>query len=289
MAGVVKLGLLALALVFASSATHAPPVPVSKAQLAPNRIVSVNLCADEMVLHLADRGQIAGLSRNAADPSLSAAAAKARGLNIMRDSAEALLVTDPDIIVAIPKGRSDALAMLGVRNYRLVTAPSAETYPEIVEQLRQVGTAVGHPARADALIADMDARLAALPRNPGRGKVAAYYQRRGFMTGTGTLIDELMERLGLVNLAGKLGKPALSQLTLEEMVAARPDYLIMESATAQVTDQGTEMLHHPALRDIPKLWIPQSWTVCGSPEYVFAAESLAEQIETIERAKGAQL
>lgn len=275
-----KFGLLASAAVFASSATQSPTVLAVEA--IPKRIVSVNLCADELVLHLADRGQIAGLSRNAADPSLSAAAAKARGLNIMRDSAETLLVTEPDMIVAIPKRRSKALTALGTENYRLVGAPSAETYPEIVTQLREIGAAVGHPARAEALIAHMDARLAALPRNPGRGKVAAYYQRRGFMTGTGTLIDELMGRLGLVNLAGKLGKPALSTLTIEEMVAARPDYLIMESATARVTDQGTEMLHHPALRDIPKLWIPQAWTVCGSPEYVLAAESLVRQMAAIE-------
>jgi iron complex transport system substrate-binding protein len=266
-----------------------PILLVSAALLAaspispPRRIVSVNLCGDQMVLHTADRAQIAGLSRNAADASLSAAAAKAKGLNIMRDSAETLLITEPDMIVAIPASRSSALATLGTRNFRMVSAPSAETYPAIVAQLRQVAGEVGHPDRAEALIRNMDARLAALPRNPGRGRVAAYYQRRGFMTGTGTLIDELMGRLGLVNLAGKLGKPPLSQLSLEEMVAARPDYLILESATANVTDQGTEMLHHPALRNIPKLWIPQAWTVCGSPEYVLAAESLARQIAAIDR------
>src|SRR3546814_19390119 len=76
----------------------------------------------------------------------------------------------------------------------------------------------------------MDGELAGLPK-PGKGRVAAYYQRRGYMTGTGTLIDELMTRLGLVNLAGQLGKPPLSQLSLEEMVAAEPDFLIVESAT----------------------------------------------------------
>ena len=275
--------LLAAAAAFATSAV--PPPPAGDAAVpgvAPRRIVSVNLCADQMVLDLADRAQIAGLSRNADDPSLSAAAGRARGLNIMRDSAEALLVADPDMIVAIPKKRSGALGMLGAQDFSVVDAPSAETYPAIVDQLRHVGSAVGHPARAEALIRAMDARLAALPRAPGRGRVAAYYQRRGFMTGTGTLIDDLMGRLGLVNLAARLGKPPLSQITLEEMVAAKPDLLILESATADITDQGTEMLHHPALRDIPKLWIPQAWTVCGSPEYVLAAESLTRQIARLD-------
>jgi iron complex transport system substrate-binding protein len=67
-------------------------------------------------------------------------------------------------------------------------------------------------------------------------------------------------------------------MSIEEMVAARPDYLIVESATDRVTDQGTEMLHHPALRGIPRLSIPQAWTVCGGPAYVTAARSLSQQL-----------
>lgn len=242
---------------------------------APRRVVSVDLCADQLVLNLADRGQIAGLSRNAADPALSAAAARARGLPILRDSAEALLVADPDMIVAVPawNGRG----RVGQAR-RVVGIPDAQSYPAIVAQLRTAGAALGRRERAEALIGRMNARLAALPANPGRGKVAAYVQRRGYLTGTGTLIDDLLGRLGLVNLAARLGKPVLAQLSVEEIVAARPDYLIYESATAVVSDQGTEMLHHPALRDIPKLWIPQSWTVCGGPEYVLAAESLTRQL-----------
>jgi iron complex transport system substrate-binding protein len=87
-----------------------------------------------------------------------------------------------------------------------------------------------------------------------------------------------MTRVGLVNLATRLGKPSLSQLSLEEMAAAHPDYLIVESASDRVVDQGTEMLHHPAIKDIPRLRIPQAWTVCGGPAYVLAAQSLARQI-----------
>jgi iron complex transport system substrate-binding protein len=62
------------------------------------------------------------------------------------------------------------------------------------------------------------------------------------------------------------------------MVAARPDYLIVESATDDVRDQGTEMLHHPALRSIPRISLPEAWTVCGGPAYVRAAQAIARQL-----------
>src|SRR3546814_4101170 len=85
---------------------------------------------------------------------------------------------------------------------------------------------------------------------PGRGRVAAYYQRRGYLTGAGTLWDGIMARAGLVNLATTLHRPPLSHLAVEEMIAAHPDFLVMDSATRTVSDRGTEMLHHRALERI---------------------------------------
>jgi iron complex transport system substrate-binding protein len=255
----------------------AAPGPAAKAPTVPQRIVSINLCADQLVLALADRGQIAGLTKNATDAEMSGEAAKARGIPQLSNSAEQILAIEPDLIVGMPASRSAALTALPEADYPLLDLETADRLDQIYASIHQTATAVGHPARGEALVARMQGELAGLPK-PGRGRVAAYYQRRGYMTGTGTLIDELMGRVGLVNLAGRLGKPPLSQLSLEEMVAARPDFLIVESATDTVTDQGSEMLHHPALKDIPRISVPQAWTVCGSPAYTQAARSIVSQI-----------
>jgi iron complex transport system substrate-binding protein len=257
------------------------PATPAKTPAVPQRIVSINLCADQLVLALADRGQIAGLTKNATDREMSGEAGKALGIPLLSNSAEQILAIEPDLVVGMPASRSAALAALPEQTYPLLDLETANTIDEIYTSIRETAAAVGHPARGDALIARMQGELAGLPK-PGKGRVAAYYQRRGYMTGTGTLIDELMTRVGLVNLAGKLGKPPLSQLSLEEMVAAEPDFLIVESATDKVTDQGSKMLHHPALKDIPRISIPQAWTVCGSPAYTQAARSMAAQIARID-------
>ncbi|MBQ1498385.1 MAG: ABC transporter substrate-binding protein [Sphingomonas sp.] len=272
-AKLLALPLLALggAALWAGAPASAPPAG------KPKRIVSINLCADQLVLALADRGQIAGVTRNATDAEMSGEAAKARGLPVLKNSAEQILAIDPDLIIGMPASRSAPMRALRGHSYHLLDLETANTVDEIYTSIRQTAVAVGHPERGEALVARMAGQLAGIGR-PGGGKVAAYYQRRGFMTGTGTLIDDLMRRMGLVNLAAKLGKPPLSQLSIEEMVAARPDYLIVESATDKVADQGTEMLHHPALAGIPRISIPQAWTVCGSPAYVDAARGMARQL-----------
>jgi iron complex transport system substrate-binding protein len=248
----------------------------------PKRIVSLNLCADQYLLALADPEQITALTRFARDPDMSAGAKSVGTIAMTRGSAEDVLALKPDLIVATPGRRSGTRAALAKQNYPTLELSSAESYDDIVAQIRDVAAAVGHPHRGEAMIRRMNAELAALPRLHS-GAVAAYYQRRGYMTGTGTLIDDLMKRVGLANLAGKLGKPALSQLTLEQLIAAQPDYLIVASAADRVRDQGTEMLNHPALKNIPRIRLPQAWTVCGGPAYVQAARSLAEQIARLQR------
>jgi iron complex transport system substrate-binding protein len=254
----------------------------------PQRIVSLNLCADQYLLALADPGQIVALTRFARDPQMSAAAGRAARVPVSRGSAEDVLALRPDLLIATPGRRRATMALLKGRNIATLDLPSAESYGDIVAQVRKVAAAVGHPDRGEALIRRMDAGLAALPRAPGGGRVAAYYQRRGFLTGTGTLVDDLMHRVGLVNLAARLGRGTLSRLPLEQMALARPDVLIVESATDRIEDQGTEMLHHPVLARIPRLSLPQSWTVCGGPAYVSAADSLSRQLMSGTVAKAAQ-
>ncbi len=243
----------------------------------PHRIVSLNLCADQYLIALADPGQITALTRFSRDPAMSAAADAAQRLPQTKGNAEDVVALDPDLVIASPGRRSATMSALARQHYPTLELKSAKSYADIVAQVREVAAAVGHPERGEALIRRMDAELATLPRRHKRG-VAAYYQRRGFLTGTGTLIDDLMKRVGLANLAGKIGKPVLSRLTIEQLIVARPDYLLVETATDHVTDQGTEMLHHPALAGIPRLKLPQAWTVCGGPAYVRAAQSLSQQL-----------
>jgi iron complex transport system substrate-binding protein len=259
----------------AGTAASAPARTQARVQVQrPQRIVSLNLCADQLLLALADREQIAGLTRFAGDPQMSAAAAQSRGVRIMRGSAEELVALKPDLVVGMPARRSPVVTVLKARQYPALDLQSPDSYEAIRASIRQVATAVGHPARGEALVARMDRDLAALPK-VHRPVVAAYYQRRGYMTGTGTLIDDLMRRVGVTNLATVLKRPALSQISLEELAAARPDVLIVDTATLKVVDEGTAIMHHPILRKIPRVPIPQAWTVCGGPAYVKAARALA--------------
>ena len=255
----------------------ASPDEPPAASTIPKRVVSVNLCADQLIVELADRNQIAGMTSNARDRDMSAVAERVAGLPLLRNSAEQLVVIQPDLVIGMPAKGIAATGPLRDGQRRLLDLQIPTDYAQIVGSIRTVADALGHPERGEGVIDRMNTDLARIGA-PGRGRMGAYYQRRGYLTGSDTLVDDLMKRVGLVNLATRLGKPPLAQVSLEEIIAARPDFLIIESDADQVVDQGTEMLRHPALRDVPRIVIPQAWTVCGDPSYVEAAKSMAAQI-----------
>lgn len=276
--------LLAFASLALLGAARPSPVP------APRRIVSLNLCADQLLVGLADRSQIVALTEWARDPELSAVAAQARAIPFTHRSAEEVMALRPDLVIGAPFQTRAVLAPLKAHGLKLLDLPWSQDVAAIEAAITTLAAAVGHPERGLRMIAQMRRALASVGPPPGRGRVAAYYQRQGYLTGTGTLVDEMFRRVGLVNLAGRLGRPALSRLSLEEMALARPDFLILESGTRLVADRGTAALHHPLLdASVPAarhLYIGQALTVCGSPAYAEAVASLAGQIRALDRAEG---
>jgi iron complex transport system substrate-binding protein len=251
-------------------------------RVAPKRIVSLNMCADQLLVGLADREQIAALTEWARDPQLSSVSVKARVFPFTHRTAEEVIALRPDLVIGAPFRTKAVLAPLKAQGVNMVELPKGEGVDGIEESITTIAAAVGHPERGRAMIAGMRRDLARIGPPPGRGRVAAYYQRNGYLTGTGTRVDDMLQRVGLVNLAGTLGRPALSTMSLEEIAIARPDFLVMDSGVRVVSDRGTAALHHPVLDSaVPvshRLYIPQALTVCGSPAFPRAVAMLAAQV-----------
>src|SRR3546814_20668453 len=68
----------------------------------PRRIVSMNMCADQLLIELADRGQIAALTELSRDPVLSFHADRAQSYPVADSSAEDVLMRRPALVVSPP-------------------------------------------------------------------------------------------------------------------------------------------------------------------------------------------
>ena len=265
----------------------APLLGATQPARVPRRVVSLNMCADELVIALADPSQIAGLTEWARDPQLSYLADRAKDLPFTHRSAEEILALHPDLVIDAPYRTKDVLKPLGARGVTLLDLPPGDGLADSEEAIRTVAAALGHAERGAALIATIRTDLASIGPPPGRGRTAAYYQRQGYLTGTGTLVDEMMRRVGLVNLARRLDRPTLSQISLEQLALARPDFVLTESGIRLGQDRSGAMARHPLLdRAVPPghhLTLPQALTVCGGPSYPRAVALLAEEVRKADR------
>ena len=235
---------------------------------------------------IADKGQVAALSNFARDPSLSFYAKNAAAWPTSSGAVEEVLLLKPDLIIGGSARRQGPMAELRKRGVPIIAVPPANTYKAIVKQVRLIAKAVGRTDRGEVLIAQMDKDLAVIPQASGPRPVAAYYQKRGYLTGTGTLVDEIMTRAGLTNLAAGQSRASVTRMPLETIILAHPDYLITDSAANPHADNGSELLFHPALmRTIPpahRLSLPGAITVCGGPFFPQAVANLAAQLKKAE-------
>src|SRR5262245_26042786 len=143
-------------------------VPASgQAADAPRRIVSLDLCTDQLMIELVARERIAAVTHLAADASVSAIPERARGIPITHGGAEDVLRLDPDLVLAGPFGVRGTVDLLQRLGRRVVIVPQHQQLSGVRDAVQTVAEAVGEPAKGAALIAEFDRRLAAL--NKGQG------------------------------------------------------------------------------------------------------------------------
>jgi len=243
----------------------------------PKRIVSLNLCTDELVLRLADRSNIASITWLSKDAISANVVDLAADLPVNHGLAEEIIPLDPDLVVAGTFTARTAVAMLKATRFPVTEFGVAHDIADVRLGIRKMAALVGEPARGEALVASFDGRLAEIGTPaPGRRPTALVFNANGFTVGAGTLVDDIMTRAGLDNVAAHMKLGNYSQLPLEIAVRSDVDVLIISARRDGPPSLATALLDHPVLSKLgPKTHIvvlPTNLWSCGGPE---VAEAIA--------------
>lgn len=245
----------------------------------PARIVSMNVCADQLLLLLADRQQIVSLSFLAADQETSMMVEQAAGLPLNHGRSEEILPLEPDLILAGEYTTRPTVFLLRRLGYRVIVLPVAKTLNDIRDNVRTVADAVGAPERGRALVAAFDKKLAFSDVSGEQvdAPVAALYWANGFTSGEGTLANAIVRAAGFRNLGSELGIRGTGQVPLETLITSKPDVLIVDEPQKE-SAMATEFFRHPALKEMfaedVQISIPSNLWVCGTPEIADAIVKL---------------
>lgn len=244
---------------------------------APQRVVSINVCTDQLALILAREGQLQSISYLSRDPQLSAMADKAQRFPVNHAGAEEVFLLKPDLVLAGTFSSRATVGLLRRLGIRVEEFAPARSFGDIEEHVHRLGDLLGRQAEAQAQIVSMKAALATIKR-PAQSKTVALYYANSYTSGEGTLIDEAVRLAGLENMADKAGITGSALLPLEKLVLAKPDILV-RGARDRAPALAFENFRHPALRALEKqvraVTLDDNLTVCGGPFSVDAVTELA--------------
>ena len=240
----------------------------------PTRIVSLDYCADQYVLKLAPREHILAVSPDA-ERTFSYMRGQARGLRQVRPRAEDVLVLQPDLVVRSYGGGPQVTTFVERMGTPVLQIGFADDLDGIRDTITAVAEGLDQPARGAEVVAEMDARLAALRALPDAPE-ALYMTPAGVTSGPGTLVHEMLRAAGLANFQHE---PGWRSLPLERLAYEHPDLVAAVFWGATNHDNAWSAARHPIarrqLRERPTVRLEGAWVACGGWFLLDAIEALA--------------
>lgn len=277
------IGTILLLLSALAAATESPP----------RRVVSVNLCSDQLLLLLADPRQVASVSYLASEPASSFVAGEAGKYPLNHARPEEIISLRPDLVLTVPHTNprlTATLEQLGFELFRLSLGHSLEA---ISDDIRRLAARLGREQRGEALITEMQQ---VLRNETGSGGTPApkaiFYQPRGYTSGAQTLQDEALRLAGWRNPAAEQGIEGYRPVALEQIILWQPDTLFTSSYGSGNSglSLAERQLQHPALKRLlgkrQMLEIPYRYWICPGPMLAEAVALLREAKALLVNDKG---
>lgn len=255
----------------------AVPVPNSA---PPRRIVALAPSAAEILFALGAAPRVVGVSDFARD--LPGAAGKPR-LGGFAPDLERVAHLAPDLVVVSRDGTDRAawerLSAMGMN----VLVTGGTTLAGVLDDVTRVGGAIGEREKAAALVASLQARIAAAETrgrvHRGRTAVVLVWPDPPVVAGAGTFVGDLLGRAGFTN-AVPMGAGDWPRVSLETLAAWNPD-LVVRPATPENDDAFRAAFGSGRFRVVPALREGRVATLPGDllerpgPRLVDALEKLA--------------
>jgi len=271
----------------------------SEKNSSPRRIVSINLCTDELLLRLVEPGRVAALTRFSDNADVSTVWETAQGIKKTELDIESILACSPDLLLGGRFNNREALHFFQYTDIPVIIFGVPKSFEDIYGDIRTLAEAVGEPEEGETIIRQMQTGLAELKAEAGesRKKIllsgatqddgkgnkrrAIFFQSGGFVPGSETFENAIMEAAGLENLAATLGIKDYGSLSLEKLIEMKPDILIFASDQKKQPTVRGEVLAHPAIRKslshVKTVTLPSATLSCGSPASVEAVRILVKE------------
>ncbi|MFL2840239.1 MAG: ABC transporter substrate-binding protein [Pseudohongiellaceae bacterium] len=257
----------------------------------PQRIASMSLCSDELVLLLSDYSNIVSLSYLTKDPRYSSISTDNNvdltEIYLNQGQAEEIISLEPDLVLSSRFSANTAINLLQSNNYPVTTLGFPTTLDQTFQQIKEVATLLHEKEQGNMLIQKIQNRIGAIQSSlvASQDLTAVFYADNGFSFGANTLRHDFLNSIGIKNLAAEQGIIGSGKLSIELLISEQPDFLLIDQAILHNEKLAQPLLQHPILKQyFPAekiIVLPNSLFQCAGPGLIEAYEIMALALDKI--------
>lgn len=229
----------------------------------PTRIVSLTYGTDEILTALVPSERIVSYSKYAGDDGISFLTKDyvAKVGQRVDMEPEHILALAPDLVIASTSTPAQTVEVLTRSGVPVYVSGIPTTVEEMKGKVRGVAKAVHEEERGEALVSDMDSRLASLEEKlsqipPEKERVALGMSFRGILGKKGTLFSDVLRLAHVKDGAAvyEVPKGADAYLSLEILPKINPDVILLPTWRVKAGDDTKAfeegLLANPALSQV---------------------------------------
>lgn len=248
------------------------------------RIVSAGLCADGWLLELADKNIIAGVTRGASSEKISAYVPEAKDIPTHNGTIEQIMALKPDMVLVDIYTRPNVRPLLERFGIIVKNIPLSNKMSDWKMILQKAGQALDKQDKASRLKEKLLPVWQNLtPTEQFRHSLTAViFRPSGYSPGMNTLMGDVLETIGVQNLATHLKMKNTPILPIETLLYHKADILIRDIAVKERHSLSDMVLFHPALKNYQKQIHTYDFDLkywfCLTPKTLLQTEKLKQRI-----------
>lgn len=258
----------------------------------PEKIVSLTLGTDEMLLSIVDQNRILAISGATSEKEgLSNIADIAKDFDKAENNIEKVISLNPDIVFAanwMKKEQLEQMRDAGIKVYCYGTASDIESQKNVIMEIAKV---VGEEEKGKEIIDEMDNKLKEISEKlkglKDEEKIRVMnYDTLGSTSAKGTTFDDMVKRAGGINAASEAGLELWANISKEKIIEINPDVIMLpaysydESKDPQdfvdaiLNDESLKEVN--AVKNTKVIMVPEKHVSAVSQYIVYGVEDLAK-------------
>ncbi len=251
----------------------------------PEKIVSMTLATDEILLTMVEPGRIKALScKYAEDESVSNVAEMAKDFEKVEDNIEKIVSMAPDLVFTASWMGEDKIQQLRDANIPVYCYKMPRNIDEEKYLLAEIAELVGEEEKGAEIIFEMEKILTSITEKTSnlkedeKLKVLMYDAHGGI-----AMFSDIADKAGVINLFSKAGVERWGNLSKEKIVELNPDIFIIPAWSSRDMEKyKSEISNDPSFATVNAVknnriyGLPSKHINCLSQYIAYGVEDLAK-------------